>query len=120
MLVEILWRGYSHITMFWLGAICFCIVGAINEDIPWELGMFWQMLIGAAVVTVLEFFTGVIVNIAFGLGVWDYSELPFNFMGQISLFYSLAWVLLASAAIVLDDYLRYWLFGEEKPHYTFL
>ena len=115
-----MWRGYSHITMFALGALCFVALGTINEEIPWELGMLWQMLIGAAVITILEFFTGVIVNITFGLGVWSYSELPLNFMGQISLYYSLAWVFLAGVGIVLDDYLRYWLFGEEKPHYTFL
>ena len=28
-----------------------------------------------------------------------------------------AWVGLSVVAIVFDDYLRYWFFGEEKPHY---
>lgn len=119
-LIELAWRGHSHISMFALGALCFVLLGGINEFIPWELGMVWQMLIGAAVVTALEFVVGVIVNIWLGLGVWDYSNLPLNFMGQICLPFSLAWVALAGVAIVVDDYLRYWLFGEEKPHYTLI
>lgn len=119
-LIELEWRGHSHISMFALGALCFVLLGGINEFIPWELGMVWQMLIGAAIVTALEFVVGVIVNIWLGLRVWDYSNLPLNFMGQICLPFSLAWVALSGVAIVVDDYLRYWLFGEEKPHYTLI
>lgn len=119
-LIELAWRGYSHVSMFILGALCFVLLGGINEFFPWELGMIWQMLIGACVVTVLELVVGIIVNIWLGLGVWDYSNLPFNFMGQICLPFSLAWTALSGVAIVLDDYLRYWLFGEEKPRYKLL
>jgi uncharacterized membrane protein len=81
---------------------------------------FWkQCLIGAAVITGLEFLTGLIVNKMCGWAVWDYSGLPLNIMGQICLPYSLLWFVLSGVAIIIDDYLRYWLFGEEKPHYNF-
>ena len=43
--------------------------------------------------------------------------MPFNLLGQICLPFAVAWLALAAVAIVLDDYLRYWLFGEEKPRY---
>lgn len=119
-LIELAWRGYSHSSMFVLGALCFVLLGGINEFFSWELGMIWQMLIGASIVTALEFVVGVIVNIWLEFEVWDYSNLPLNFMGQICLPFSLAWVLLSGIAIVVDDYLRYWLFGEEKPHYKIL
>lgn len=119
-LIELAWRGYSHISMFILGALCFVLLGGINEFLPWELGFVWQMLIGAGIVTILELIVGIVVNIWFGLEVWDYSNLPFNFMGQICLPFSFAWTLLSGVAIVVDDYLRYWLFGEEKPHYKIL
>lgn len=119
-LIELAWRGYSHISMFILGAICFVLLGGINELLPWELGILWQMLIGACIVTILELVVGIVVNIWLKLEVWDYSNLPFNFMGQICLPFSLAWVFLSGIAIITDDYLRYWLFGEEKPHYTIL
>ena len=116
--IEMLWRGYTHPSMFILGGICFVAIGLINELFPWDMGLLWQSLIGAVIVTALEFITGLIVNVWLGLGVWDYSGLPFNIMGQICLPFFFAWMVLAVVAIVLDDYLRYWLFGEEKPHYT--
>lgn len=119
-LIELAWRGYSHISMFILGALCFVLLGGINEFLPWELGFIWQMLIGAGIVTILELIVGIVVNVWLGLEVWDYSNLPFNFMGQICLSFSFAWTLLSGVAIVVDDYLRYWLFGEEKPHYKIL
>ena len=119
-LIELAWRGYSHISMFILGALCFVLLGGINEFLPWELGFAWQMLIGAGIVTILELIVGIVVNVWLGLEVWDYSNLPFNFMGQICLPFSFAWTLLSGVAIVVDDYLRYWLFGEEKPHYKIL
>lgn len=119
-LIELAWRGYSHISMFILGALCFVLLGGINEFLPWELGFVWQMLIGAGIVTILELIVGIVVNVWLGLEVWDYSNLPFNFMGQICLPFSFAWTLFSGVAIVVDDYLRYWLFGEEKPHYKIL
>ena len=30
---------------------------------------------------------------------------------------TVAWYILSLLAIVLDDHLRYWIFGEEKPRY---
>ena len=105
--------------MMILGGICFVLLGLINELLPWDMGLLWQSLIGSGVVTILELITGLIVNVYLGLGVWDYSNLPLNFMGQISVVYTLLWVPLSCVAIVLDDHIRYRFFNEEKPHYTF-
>lgn len=118
--IEMLWRGHSHWTMALVGGICFVIIGCINEFFPWELGMVQQSLIGATAVTIIEFVAGLILNIWLKLGIWDYSNMPFNIMGQICLPFFFAWIALAAVAIVLDDYLRHWLFKEEKPHYTLI
>lgn len=118
--IEMLWRGHSHWTMTLVGGICFVIIGCINEFFPWELGMVQQSLIGATAVTIIEFVAGLILNIWLKLGIWDYSNMPFNIMGQICLPFFFAWIALAAVAIVLDDYLRHWLFKEEKPHYTLI
>lgn len=115
--IEMLWRGHSHPSMFILGGLCFVSIGLINELFPWDLGIVWQALLGGTLVTCLEFITGVIVNIWLKLGVWDYSGLPLNILGQVCLSFYFAWVGLSVVAIVFDDYLRYWFFGEEKPHY---
>ena len=119
-LIELIWRGHTHISMFILGGICFVAIGFINEVFPWSLGLIWQSMIGAVIVTVLEFITGVIVNIWLGLNVWDYSNMPFNLLGQICLPFAFAWVALSAIAIAFDDYLRYWIFGEEKPRYKLI
>ena len=103
-LIELLWRGHTHISMFILGGVCFVAIGLINELFPWELGIVWQSMIGTVIVTVCEFITGLVVNVWLGLNVWDYSNMPFNVMGQICLPFSLAWVVLSAIAIVLDDY----------------
>ena len=115
--IEMLWRGHRHPSMLILGGLCFGSIGLINELFPWELGIVWQALIGGTMVTCLEFITGVIVNIWLKLGVWDYSGLPLNILGLVCLPFYFAWVGLSVVAIVFDDYLRYWFFGEEKPHY---
>ena len=115
--IELLWRGYSHWTMFILGGLCFICCGLLNEIIPWEMVLSKQMLMGAVIVTLLEFLTGMIVNVKLGWNVWDYSNLPLNICGQICPIFFIAWYYVSGLAIILDDYLRYWLFHEEKPHY---
>lgn len=77
-----------------------------------------QGVIGACFITAMELVSGLILNVWLGLGIWDYSAIPLNFMGQICLPFSILWVLLSVVAVVLDDWLRYWLFGEERPHYV--
>lgn len=117
--VELLWRGYSHITMFFLGGLCFVLIGLINEILV-EMPLLIQQGISSLIITTLELVFGLVFNILLGMNIWDYSNLKFNFMGQISLRYSILWFFLSLPAIVFDDYLRYWIFGEEKPQYTFI
>lgn len=119
-LLELIWRGRSHWTMFLLGGICFISLGLINEGIPWEMPLWQQVIIGVGIVTGLEFLTGCIVNLWLRWDVWDYSGLPGNILGQICPQFFLLWMPVAMAAIVLDDWLRYRWFGEERPHYKIL
>lgn len=115
--IEILFRDYSHWTMFVLGGLCFLIIGGLNEFYSWELKFWKQCGIGAIVITVLEFIFGVVLNIWLKLDIWDYSDLPFNILGQICIPFSLIWFILSGIAIIIDDWIRYWLFNEEKPRY---
>ena len=119
-IIENLYRGYSHWTMFLLGGICFIALGLINEVIPWDMPLLLQMLVGGVIITILEFITGCVVNLWLGWNVWNYSELPFNLWGQISLFSSIVWVGLSLVGIVLDDYIMWKFFGEEKPHHRWI
>ncbi len=119
-LIELVARGRSHWSMALLGGACFLMIGAINEYIPWGMGLIWQMFLGGGIITVLELFVGLMVNVQLRWNVWDYSNMPLNLWGQICLPYSLLWCLIALPAILLDDWLRWKLFGEEKPHYQLI
>ncbi|HBD87144.1 MAG TPA: hypothetical protein DC001_06935 [Clostridiales bacterium] len=92
-LIEILWRGHTHWTMLLLGGACFMVMYLIASLDSWPIAQKW--LCCAAVITTLEFITGVIVNIRLGWNVWDYSNLPLNLYGQICLLYSTFWFLLS-------------------------
>lgn len=117
--IEMIFRGYSHESMYILGGICFVLIGCINEFFSWETLFQYQCLIGAGIVTVLEFITGCIVNLWLGLNVWDYSDMPLNLLGQICLPFSVIWIVLSAVAIFVDDVMRYYLFDEEEPRYKF-
>lgn len=116
--IEVAFRGYTHWTMVLLGGVMFVVLGSFNECLSWDMPLPIQATLGAAVVTGAEFLTGCVVNLGLGWEVWDYSGMPLDLLGQICLPFSMLWVPLSGAAIVLDDYLRFWLFGEERPHYT--
>lgn len=130
--IEILWRDYTHWTMFILGGACFVIMGLQNEhQYTWDMPLLKQALLSAVVITVFEFITGCIVNLWLGWQVWDYSELPFNILGQVCLYYFLLWIPLSVAGIVLDDWIRYVAYillhevfpkmkKRERPHYRLI
>ncbi len=113
--IELLWRGRSHVTMFFLGGLCFWLIGRLDlrQTVPIPI----QACQGAMLVTGLEFLTGLVVNRWLGLGVWDYSEQPLNLMGQICLFYFLMWIPLSAAGIFLEDGFRWLLFSTPFPDY---
>ncbi|MDF2843527.1 MAG: putative rane protein [Herbinix sp.] len=115
--IEILTRGYSHISMLIAGGICFVLIGLLNEVYSWDMSLLSQMVISAGIITTVEFTVGIIVNVWLKLGVWDYSSKPYNLLGQVCLLYTNLWFLLSLFAILLDDYLRYFFMKEEKPKY---
>lgn len=118
--LEILWRGYTHWTMAVLGGLLFLVIGSINSLLEWETPLWKQVLIGTVIITSAEFIAGLILNIWLGLGIWDYSQVPFNLLGQICPQFSLLWAFLSLVGIILDDYIRYWLWDEQKPKYKLI
>lgn len=121
--IEYIWKnfisigGICHWSMFLLGSLCFILIGLINEFLPWDTSIIIQGIIGSSIITITELIFGVILNIYLKLNIWNYSTMPFNFLGQICLPFSIMWIALSLVAIILDDYLRWTWFGEEKPHY---
>lgn len=116
-LIECLWKGHiTHWSMFVLAGIVGFLIGDINEHIPWEMLFLEQCAIGMIIATIGEAMTGQIVNIWLNLNVWHYEKFAFYY-GQCSLIFCLAWFVLSGVCILLDDFIRWKIFKEEKPHY---
>lgn len=109
--LELLYRGRTHISMFFVGGLCGVLIGLINDNTP-DIPLFYQCILGTTIVTLIEFISGCYLNIYLGLGVWDYSHVPFNFLGQVCLPFSIIWMFLSIPVIYLDDYLKNKLLNE--------
>lgn len=99
--LEMLWRGWSHISMFFAGGTCFLLLGGLekaNPRLPWLL----RALTGAGVITMVEFLYGLLFNRSYT--VWDYRNLPGNLYGQICLPYFLLWIPLSLGGMKLHHF----------------
>lgn len=116
MVLEGLWSGWTHISMLGVGGVAAFFIGKLNEQPKFYDRKMWQeCLIGTFIILILEFTSGMILNVWLGLGIWDYSREPFNLYGQICIPYTVIWFLLVPFNIYVDDYLRYKFFEEKKP-----
>ena len=93
-IIEILWRGYTHISMVFAGGLCFCVFSLVNRIFK-EWNLLCRALVSALGVIAVELVFGVVFNILLGLEVWDYSEQPLNLLGQVCPLFFLLWTLLA-------------------------
>lgn len=105
-LIEILYRGRTHWTMFLLGGALFTLLYYINLSLKTR-SMIVRGLIGSVVITAAEFIVGLIVNRKYNLMVWDYSKQPGNILGQICPSFSVVWFFLTIASVYLSVFL-YW------------
>lgn len=95
-LIEVVARGYTHWTMALTGGVVMILLNVINQTK--NMHVLVKCLLGAVVITSLEFCAGMIVNVCFGWNVWDYSDKPLNVWGQICPQFSLAWFFLSVPA----------------------
>lgn len=119
---EIIFRGYSHISMFLLAGICgVFFIDTPNNIYTFELDYTLQILISTILCTLAEGLTGLIVNLHMGLNVWDYSTMTFGtfFFGQCNLLFVFAWVILVGLiGIPLCDTYNYYICKSgEVPYY---
>lgn len=98
--LELLWRGRSHGTMFLAGGLCFLLIGHLGELEP-RLNLPLRALLGAGIVTMVELGAGLLFNQSYE--VWDYRDQPLNFLGQICPLFTLLWIPVSAAAILLYD-----------------
>lgn len=89
-MLEILWRGWTHWTMLLVGGLCVCIMYWIANRTPLKLWQKW--VLSAVVITTVEYFAGLVINLHFQWHVWDYSNQPGNLLGQICPAFFVLWL----------------------------
>lgn len=104
-IIELLYRGHTHYSMFIVGGICGVLIGLINDNTP-DMPLLPQCILGVVIITIIELLTGLFLNVYLGLNVWDYSNQPFNFMGQICPQFCIIWCILSILVIRIDDWLK--------------
>ena len=100
--IETIWRGYTHWSMMIAGGFCFVLFSIVSEMLK-EEGILLKATVCAIGVTAIELIFGVIFNIWLKMGVWDYSNMPFNVLGQICPIFTLLWAVIAIAFLPLAD-----------------
>jgi uncharacterized membrane protein len=114
--LELLYRQYSSFWMILVGGLCCFLIGRLNEHPKFYKCKMWQQcFIGTGITLCIEFISGMILNVCLKMNIWNYSDLPFNLYGQISLYYAWLWFALMPLCIYVDDVLRWLLFKEQKP-----
>ena len=97
-LLELLWRGWSHFSMFLAGGVCFLLLGRLTGIRP-KLKLPLRGIAGAGIITMVELLAGLLFNRRYE--VWDYRQMPVNFHGQICLPFFLLWIPISLLAMEL-------------------
>lgn len=100
-LIEIIYRGRTHYSMFFAGAIVLSTFYYIEKN--YELVLWAKCIIGMLIITGIELIFGIVFNIILKENVWDYSNVPLNFLGQICIPFSLIWLAFSAVAFKLIE-----------------
>lgn len=116
--LELIFRGYSDITMMFASSICAIPMIILNNKFTYEIDFLLQLFLCAIFATLVEFIFGMLFNRDYS--IWDYRNMPLNLYGQICLPFSLLWMIIAACVIPLMDWIDCYIFGykpEIKPYY---
>ncbi|WP_298024657.1 putative ABC transporter permease [uncultured Dysosmobacter sp.] len=123
---EIVWKTFRgrpetiSWTMLILAIFLAIPLERFGAELPWEMPLPAQAVICGLSITAAEFAAGCVLNLWLGLGVWDYSEIPGNLLGQVCPQFTLLWCGLSVIGIVILDFARYAVEGGERPRYRWL
>lgn len=124
--MEVAWKTFQgrpetiSWTMFALAIFLAIPLERFGAELPWNMPLIAQAAICTVGITAAEFVAGLIINVWLGMGVWDYSAMPGNVMGQICPQFIGLWLILSHVGIIMLDWLRYIVEDGERPHYTFV
>lgn len=88
--IEMVYRGRTHFSMFFAGGIILAACTYFAHMHP-AIPLWQKCIFGALLITLVEFVFGVVFNLFLHMGVWDYSHMPMNILGQICVPFTLIW-----------------------------
>lgn len=117
--LELLWRGYTHWTMFVCAGLCGLAMANINNNwLEFDTDFRIQIIASALVCTAMEFIFGIIFNGDFT--IWDYRGLwgTIHWLGdQVNILFFGVWMLISLFSLPFLDWMQWKLGLEEKPYY---
>lgn len=124
--IEIIWKSVHgrpemiSWTMLLLAIVLAVPLERFGAELPWDMPLMAQSTICGLAITVVEFMAGIVINVWLDMGVWDYSNIAGNLMGQVCPPFTLLWIFLSAVGIIMLDWMRYAVEGGVRPHYTIL
>lgn len=119
LLIEIVYRGYTDLSMYFLVGFIGIFATLFNNIFTYDTDFILQICIVTIAATIGEGITGNIVNLDYA--IWDYRNLPLSFWNnQINLLFMLIWAFIIAIMIPMLDYIEWKLFmwmPDTPPYY---
>lgn len=71
-----------------------------------------KCLLVTAFIYAVELASGYVLNIRWGFSIWDYRDLPLNYLGQITLVFLPIWYAISVLGFWIYDFIRWCIFDE--------
>ena len=118
-MLEMLWRNRSDLSMFFLAGFLGWFAMFFNNIFSYETDYIVQVLSVSIIATFFEGLFGNVYNMDYT--IWDYRNLPFSFWNsQINLIFFFFWNIIVAIIIPVLDYIDWKLFGyksDTPPYY---
>ena len=119
LIIEMLWRNHTLLSMFWLAGFLGLFAMFFNNIFSYETDYIIQVLSVSIIATFFEGLFGNIYNMNYT--IWDYRNLPLSFWNdQINLIFFLFWIIIVAIIIPILDYIDWKLFDykpDTPPYY---
>ena len=99
--LELIWRGFTDITMGFAGGISFCLIALIQKHLK-PLNFIYRCILSGLSISAVELIFGLVFNLKLQMKIWDYSIMPFNILGQVCPQFLGIWCLISGVALLLS------------------
>ena len=118
-MLEMLWRNRSDLSMFFLAGFIGWFAMFFNNIFSYETDCIVQVLSVSIIATFFEGLFGNVYNMDYA--IWDYRNLPFSFWNsQINLIFFFFWNIIVAVIIPVLDYIDWKLFNYKLDTVAYL